>query len=89
MIPCLITARLTSERMPKKHLLQLGPQTVIEHVVRRCEHFGFKPYVCVPLGEHTVGPPAVRTPREVFVYFDNDVKVCAPFDAIALAERVD
>ena len=42
-----------------------------------------------PLGEHTVGPPAVRTPREVFVYFDNDVKVCAPFDAIALAERVD
>ena len=54
MIPCLITARLTSERMPKKHLLQLGPQTVIEHVVRRCEHFGFKPYVCVPMGEHTV-----------------------------------
>ena len=29
-----------------------------------------------------------RTPRDVFVYFDNDVKVHAPYDAIALAERV-
>jgi uncharacterized protein YecE (DUF72 family) len=26
--------------------------------------------------------------REVFVYFDNDVKVHAPFDAIALAHRL-
>jgi uncharacterized protein YecE (DUF72 family) len=26
--------------------------------------------------------------REVFVYFDNDVKVRAPFDAIALARRL-
>ena len=26
--------------------------------------------------------------RDVFVYFDNDVKVHAPFDAIGLAERV-
>ena len=26
--------------------------------------------------------------RDVFVYFDNDVKVRAPFDAIALAERL-
>lgn len=40
------------------------------------------------MGEHTVAPPAVRTPRDVFVYFDNDVKVHAPFDAIGLAERV-
>ena len=30
-----------------------------------------------------------RTPRDVFVYFDNDVKVHAPFDAIGLAQRVD
>ena len=28
-----------------------------------------------------------RASREVFVYFDNDVKVRAPFDAIGLAER--
>ena len=41
-----------------------------------------------PVGEHTVAPPAARTPRDVFVYFDNDVKVHAPYDAIALAERV-
>ena len=27
-------------------------------------------------------------PRDVFVYFDNDVKVRAPFDAMALAERL-
>ena len=41
-----------------------------------------------PVGEHTVAPPAAATPRDVFVYFDNDVKVHAPYDAIALAERV-
>ena len=38
--------------------------------------------------ENPVGPPAVRTPRDVFVYFDNDAKVHAPFDAIGLAERL-
>ena len=27
-------------------------------------------------------------PREVFVYFDNDAKVRAPFDALALQARV-
>lgn len=33
--------------------------------------------------------PALRAPRDVYVYFDNDAKVCAPFDAqrlIALLE---
>lgn len=30
-----------------------------------------------------------RQPRDVFVYFDNDVKVRAPFDALALRERID
>ena len=39
--------------------------------------------------ENPVAPPAAPTPRDVYVYFDNDVKVAAPFDAIALAERVD
>jgi uncharacterized protein YecE (DUF72 family) len=28
-----------------------------------------------------------RTPRDVYVYFDNDIKVHAPFDAINLASR--
>jgi uncharacterized protein YecE (DUF72 family) len=43
-----------------------------------------------PVGEHTVAPPAPFAPggRDVLVYFDNDVKVHAPFDAIALTERV-
>ena len=38
----------------------------------------------------TVGPPArkTRSGREVFVYFDNDVKVRAPFDAMSLAHRL-
>jgi len=38
-----------------------------------------------PLDGRTLAPPAPRVPREVFVYFDNDVKVRAPFDALALA----
>ena len=42
-----------------------------------------------PVGEHTVAPPAARIPRDVYVYFDNDARACAPFDAIGLAERVD
>jgi uncharacterized protein YecE (DUF72 family) len=30
-----------------------------------------------------------RTRRDVFVYFDNDMKVRAPFDAAQLRDRVD
>jgi uncharacterized protein YecE (DUF72 family) len=46
-----------------------------------------------PVSEHTVAagtpaPPAPAGGRDVFVYFDNDVKTRAPFDAIGLAERV-
>jgi uncharacterized protein YecE (DUF72 family) len=33
-------------------------------------------------------PPPAPGGRDVFVYFDNDVKVRAPFDAMALARRV-
>lgn len=36
----------------------------------------------------TLGKPAPRRRRDVFVYFDNDMKVRAPRDARALAERV-
>jgi uncharacterized protein YecE (DUF72 family) len=44
----------------------------------------------VPVGEQMLAPPAPSAPegRDVLVYFDNDVKAHAPFDAIALAERV-
>jgi uncharacterized protein YecE (DUF72 family) len=43
-----------------------------------------------PGGPATVGPPGPVRPegRDVFVYFDNEVKVRAPFDAMALAERL-
>jgi uncharacterized protein YecE (DUF72 family) len=40
--------------------------------------------------EHTVSGPAPPNPdgRDVFVYFDNDVKGYAPFDALALMTRL-
>ena len=43
-----------------------------------------------PRGAELTAPPAVgrRTGRDVFVYFDNDAKVHAPFDATALAARL-
>jgi uncharacterized protein YecE (DUF72 family) len=45
----------------------------------------------VPVTEHTMAPPAEVRPagRDVFVYFDNDVKVRAPYDAMALAARLE
>jgi uncharacterized protein YecE (DUF72 family) len=41
-------------------------------------------------GARLAGPPTAARPagRDVFVYFDNDVKVRAPVDAMALARRV-
>ena len=43
-----------------------------------------------PADAHRLGPPAEPAPqgRDVFVYFDNDVKVRAPFDAMSLAARL-
>ncbi len=43
-----------------------------------------------PTGEHTVAPALPHLPggRDVYVYFDNDAKVHAPFDALGLAERL-
>jgi len=38
-------------------------------------------------GEH-VGPPARSGKRDVFLYFDNDAKVHAPFDALSLIQRL-
>jgi uncharacterized protein YecE (DUF72 family) len=42
------------------------------------------------VGSHLVAPraPARAAGRDVFVYFDNDAKVHAPFDATALANRL-
>jgi len=42
-----------------------------------------------PIDGRTLGgPPAPVRPREVFAYLDNDAKVHAPFDAMALARRL-
>ena len=49
MVSIFITARSTSSRLPDKCFLELGGMPVIEHVVRRCEHFGFIPHICCPL----------------------------------------
>jgi uncharacterized protein YecE (DUF72 family) len=38
--------------------------------------------------DRRVAPVATRQPRDVFVYFDNDAKVRAPFDAQALVKRL-
>ncbi len=42
-----------------------------------------------PRGAHRATAAAVpRMPRDVYCYFDNDAKVHAPFDALALAQRL-
>jgi uncharacterized protein YecE (DUF72 family) len=41
-----------------------------------------------PAGGRTLAAPAPARPREVYVYFDNDVKVRAPFDAMALSAKL-
>ncbi len=40
-----------------------------------------------PVGIPACPPPAAH-PRDVYVYFDNDARVHAPFDALGLAERL-
>jgi uncharacterized protein YecE (DUF72 family) len=41
-------------------------------------------------GDHaSANKAATATPRDVFVYFDNDVKVCAPRDAKSLQARME
>jgi uncharacterized protein YecE (DUF72 family) len=41
-----------------------------------------------PEDAERIGATAKRTPRDVFVYFDNDIKVRAPVDAQALMRRL-
>jgi uncharacterized protein YecE (DUF72 family) len=42
-----------------------------------------------PKDAERIGGKARRLPRDVFMYFDNDAKVRAPFDARGLTEQVD
>jgi uncharacterized protein YecE (DUF72 family) len=42
-----------------------------------------------PPGARRIAPARrLKAERDVFVYFDNDVKVRAPYDAMALAARL-
>jgi uncharacterized protein YecE (DUF72 family) len=42
-----------------------------------------------PAGPKRIGKPAQRAPsRDVYVYFDNDVKTRSPFDAMSLSHRL-
>lgn len=45
-IPCLITVRTQSTRLPGKCLLPFGEGNVLQHVIRRCKYFEFNPIVC-------------------------------------------
>ena len=40
-----------------------------------------------PLSRHVVAPQAVQPHRDVYVYFDNDIKVHAPYDAQQLHSK--
>ena len=46
--PVFVTARLNSTRLPRKHFLDIGGISVINHIIARLIHFGFNPYICVP-----------------------------------------
>lgn len=45
----LITVRSSSSRLPGKCFLNLGGQTVLEHVIRRAIYGGFEPIVCTSI----------------------------------------
>jgi uncharacterized protein YecE (DUF72 family) len=40
-------------------------------------------------GARTRAPPPERVPRDVYVYFDNDIKVHAPYDALKLTAKLE
>ena len=42
-----------------------------------------------PSAQLAAPPPAPAHARDVYVYFDNDIKVHAPYDALSLAAKVD
>ena len=64
--PVLITARLASSRLPRKMLLPLGNMTVIDHVISRCRHFGFTPYICCNVADDVDTFKVATSCEEVF-----------------------
>jgi uncharacterized protein YecE (DUF72 family) len=59
----------------------------VEHWARRVRAFSTGSEPEAPVYVSARRPPP--RPRDVYVYFDNDIKVHAPFDARALAEALD
>lgn len=50
-VPCLITVRTTSTRLPEKCLLPFGNCNVLEHVVRRVKSAGFRAILCTSINK--------------------------------------
>ena len=45
-VPCLVTVRSASKRLPNKCFLPFGDCSVLEHVIKRCIHYNLDPIVC-------------------------------------------
>jgi uncharacterized protein YecE (DUF72 family) len=60
------------------------------HALQKPESFKAQAKGSTPAGAKLAGPRprAAKPKRDLFVYFDNNVKVRAPFDAMKLAKRV-
>ncbi|MPY96529.1 MAG: DUF72 domain-containing protein [Actinophytocola sp.] len=79
-------ARGHDDRLKAEPFTEVDVDRPVRHALE-VRHPSFATAECVELlREHIVGPPAPRRPRDVYVYFDNDVKAHAPHDAMALAE---
>ena len=92
MIPVFIAARIGSTRLPNKLLLDLGGMPVIEHVVKRCDHFGFEPYICCNYEEDVETFKDVSSCLNVFGH-NGDVETalfeCASHYNIRLFHQID
>jgi len=71
MIPTFITVRTSSVRLPKKCLLPLGDCNVLEHVIRRCKHFEFRPIVCTTNNPEDAILVSIAQSEEVEFYCGN------------------
>jgi len=50
-IPVFITVRSASTRLPEKCLLPFGEVSILEHVVRRAQHYDLDPIICTTLDQ--------------------------------------
>ena len=42
----LITVRASSSRLPRKCFLPFGKLSMLEHIIKRAEHYNLKPIIC-------------------------------------------